>query len=107
MQAVRQTMDADSIKEIGDVNPVSSCRRNILGISKSSWSRISKSLHYHPYKPMRCQDLRPADLPKRRAFCTWILGRNDNDLNSILFSDELILNCVEKLTARTLDCMPC
>ena len=37
---------------------------------------------------MRCQDLRPADLPKRRAFCTWILGRNDNNLNSILFSDE-------------------
>ena len=37
---------------------------------------------------MRCQDLRPADLPKRRAFCTWILGRTDEELNSILFSDE-------------------
>ena len=85
---VKQVMDEDSIAEIGDGHPVSSCRRNVLGISKSSWSRISKDLHYHPYKPVRCQELKQTDFVKRRTFCTWLLERTEEDLESILFSDE-------------------
>ena len=44
--AVKQVMDDDAAKQIGDgnVSPVSSARRNKLNIAKSSWSRIKKDL---------------------------------------------------------------
>ena len=39
---VKQILDRDSVKMIGDrqASPVNTARRNTLGISKSSWSRI-------------------------------------------------------------------
>ena len=44
--AVKQVMDDDAAKRIGDgtVSPVSSARRNKLNIAKSSWSRIKTDL---------------------------------------------------------------
>ena len=44
--AVKNVMDRDSAKVLGDptVSPVSSARRNALGIDKSSWSRIKSEL---------------------------------------------------------------
>lgn len=44
--AVKNVMDRDSTKQIGDatVSPVSSARRNRLGMDKSSWSRIKSEL---------------------------------------------------------------
>jgi inhibitor of nuclear factor kappa-B kinase subunit alpha len=69
------------------VSPVRSARKNGI-LSKSSWHRIKKELKYHPYKPIRRHLLKPADEPRRRAFCHWILTRTDQQLQSILFSDE-------------------
>ena len=60
-QAVKAVMDRDAPKKRDDatVSPVSSARRNILGVSKSSWSRITGDLKYHPYKVVRRQELKP------------------------------------------------
>ena len=45
---VKAVMDHDAPKRIGDdtVSPVSTARRNVLGIDKSTWSRIKLELRY-------------------------------------------------------------
>lgn len=89
-QAVKDVMDRDAGKVIGDRNasPVNSSRQNVLAVDKSSWSRIRKDLKYHPFKPVRRHELKPGDLPRRLDFCHWILTRTDDQLLQILFSDE-------------------
>ena len=37
---------------------------------------------------MRRQLLKPADMPRRVAFCTWVLQQTDQQLLKFLFSDE-------------------
>ena len=88
--AVKAVMDRDATKQMGDatVSPVSSARRNILAIAKSSWSRIKLELRYHPYKPVRRHELKPQDLPRRMQFCTWLVTLTDQELQEFLFSDE-------------------
>ena len=39
---------------------------------------------------MRRHELKPADLPRRLTFCTWMLGLTDNQLLEFLFSDEAV-----------------
>ena len=55
ISSVKQVIDRYAEKVMGDtiVSPVSSARRNVLAIPKSSWSRIKFELKYHPYKPIR------------------------------------------------------
>ena len=90
MNQVKAVMDRDAAKQIGqrNVSPVSSARRNALGIPKSSWSRIKTELKYHPYKPIARHQLLPADLPRRLAFATWVVSLTDREIMSFLFSDE-------------------
>ena len=89
---VKGVMDRDGPKQLGDptVSPVSSARRNVLGLDKSTWWRIKLDLRYHPYKVVRRQLLKPADLPRREAFCIWILTLTDQQLLQFLFSDEAV-----------------
>ena len=86
----KAVMDRDAVKQIGerDVSPVSTARRNALGIPKSSWSRVVTELRYHPYKPIARHQLLPADLPRRLDFCNWIVSIPDQELMQFLFSDE-------------------
>lgn len=88
--AVKQVMDRDAQKQIGDANvsPVSSCRLNALNIDKSAWWRIKVELKYHPYKLIRRHELQPADLPRRLQFCQWLVGRTDQEMLELLVSDE-------------------
>ena len=53
--AVKTVLNRDAQKRLGDntVSPVNSARRNVLAIPKSSWSRITLELRYHPFKPVR------------------------------------------------------
>ena len=90
LAAVKAVMDRDAPKQIGDstVSPVSTARRNVLAIAKSSWSRMKLDLRYHPFKPVRRHELKPQDLPRRVAFCTWLVTRTDQQLLEFLFSDE-------------------
>ena len=52
---VRAQISRDGDKEMDDPNasPVSSCRRNPFGISKSSYNRITKQERFHPYRILR------------------------------------------------------
>ena len=43
---------------------------------------------YHPYKPVRMQELKPGDNILRLAFCHWIITLTDEELLLFLFSDE-------------------
>ena len=46
--AVKAVMDRDAPKRLGDdtVSPISTARRNVLAIDKSTWSRIKLELRY-------------------------------------------------------------
>ena len=89
---VRRVMDRDAPKRRGDpnVSPVNSARRNILGLDKSSWSRICGDLKYHPYRIIRRHELNHQDPPKRLVFvfCNWLITLSDQELLNILWTDE-------------------
>ena len=89
-QRVKAVMDRDRVKEIGDnaVSPISSGRRNALGLDKSAFWRLAKEIRYHPYKPVRRHQLKPEDLARRLAFCQWLVQLNDVQLLQIVTSDE-------------------
>ena len=89
-QRVKAVLDRDRVKEIGDnaVSPISSCRRNALALDKSAFWRLTKDLRYHPYKPVKRHELKPGDLPRRLAFCQWLVQLNDDELLQIVTSDE-------------------
>lgn len=76
-------------KNIGrDHSPLSSSRRNRLGIKKSSFNRITKDLNYHPYKPMKRQKLMNGDPARRLAFSRWMVQKTELELEMFCFSDE-------------------
>ena len=82
-------MNRDAAKHIGarNTSPVSSARRNSLMLSKSSW--ISTDIKYHPFRPIKRQELKPEDLPRRIQFCTWIRTLTDNQLGKLVLNFEL------------------
>ena len=88
--AVKQVMDRDAQKHIGDANvsPVSSCRLSAVHLDKSTWWRLKCDLKYHPYRPIRRHQLKPADLPRRLVFCQWLITRTDPEMMEMLVSDE-------------------
>ena len=75
-------LDRDKNKMLGDatVSSVSSARRNVLGLGKSSYNRIMKRLKYHPYKPICRYQLKPGDLPWRLQFFHWLTERSDEEI---------------------------
>ena len=88
--AVRRLLQRDQVKRHGDgnVSPVRSSRKNGMGLTKSSWNRLTKMMKFHPYRMVRRQQLLAADMPRRLRFSQWILNRTDNQLKRLLFSDE-------------------
>ena len=89
-QRVKVVMDRDRVKRLGDnqVSPRSSGRRNALALDKSAWWRLAKELRYHPYKPVKRHELQAGDLPRRLAFCQWLVQLADDELLKIVTSDE-------------------
>lgn len=89
---VKNVMDRDArkdIKEIGrDTSPLSSARRNTLGIDKTAWISIKKDIKYHAYKVERTQELNAVDPARRINFCNWLLTHTDEQLSQFCFSDE-------------------
>ena len=87
---VAAVMNRDTVKQIVGRNTfiVSSARRNSLMLDKSSRSRIASNMKYHPYWPIRREELKPEELPRRIQFCTWIFNpaKMANFKRSILYS---------------------
>ena len=69
-----------------------SSRRNGLGLSHSSFNRITKlDLNFHPYRMHIRHQLLPADLRRRRIFAEWLLERCQRDgrfLERLTIGDE-------------------
>ena len=74
---VAAVMNRDAAKHIGARNTfiMRSARRNSLMLDKSpARSRIASNMKYPPYWPIRREELKPEDLPRRIQFCTWIFN---------------------------------
>ena len=54
-------------------HPQQSARRNYLGIAKSSFSRLVKTIKFHPYKLQTRHALVEGDRERRINYCRWFL----------------------------------
>ena len=90
--SVRTDEQIDEIRELLIVNPKVVARRNGVGISKTTFNKITKyDLKFHPYRIHRRHGLRPNDFPRRERFCHWFLRncRNPRFLTNLIISDEV------------------
>ena len=87
--AVRALTAHDAAKDLERAHsPVSTARQNVLGIAKSTWSRICKSEKLNCYKMVRSQKLLPGDYQRRLDMCRFFLTLNAGNINNFCFSDE-------------------
>ena len=80
--------DADKDLEIPH-SPVSSQRRNILGLSKGTWWRLAKQEKLHPFKMIRSHRLQPQDFPRRLNMCNFLITLTPADISNILFREAI------------------
>ena len=61
LSGLLSVMNRDAVKHIEARNTfiVSSARRNSLMFGKSSWSRTVSNMKYHPYWPIKREELKP------------------------------------------------
>ena len=90
LEAVKTVLDRDKGKMLGDatVSPVSTARKNKLGLAHTTWNNATQQMNYHPYKVVRQQDLLASDLPRRLEFCHWLVNRTEEELLCVVVSDE-------------------
>jgi len=69
-------------------NPHVSSRRNQVPVTQSTFNRITRQLHLHPYRIHMQQALEPGDPQRRLAFCQWLQGRPNRFLATTIISDE-------------------
>ena len=101
LKTVRNEANIATVRRIVEDNPNVSCRRNLSGLSKSSFSRIVlKDLQFHPYKMCVQQMLLDADLQRRRAFCQWFLNQPVQFLSYLVVSDESAFHMNEKINKQ-------
>ena len=67
---------------------INTARKNVLGLAKSSWSRVLKQLNYHPYKMVRAQILKQQDLQRRLLMWQNLVTLADDQLGHFCFTDE-------------------
>ena len=87
IQEEKGILDRDSTKDMDDplTSPVNTARKNLMGLAKSSWSRIVKELKYHPYKMVRTQLLKPQDFNRRLLMCNNLVRLRDRELLNFCF----------------------
>lgn len=90
---VRTPETEEAILNAVNANPQISTRRLALqeGVSASSVWRVLHEQLLYPYHMQRVQALKPQDLPRREAFCRWLVlkcERNAEFIQKILFTDE-------------------
>jgi hypothetical protein len=66
------------------------------GVALSTCQKIvKKRLNLHPYKMSLFQELKPADYPRRVAYCSWFLNNmNDNRTLDLSFFSNKAWSCV-------------
>ena len=68
-----------------------SCRRNTLGMTKSSFNFVTKhDINFHPYKIQVAHKLEPTDYGRRVNFCRWFThqARTNRFLANSIIGDE-------------------
>lgn len=90
---MRAVCARDADKELDQPHsPVSSCRRNVLGLSAATWCRLVKQEKLHPYKIIKSHKLLPEDYPRRLQMCQYLVTLTPAALSNFLFSDEAQFN---------------
>ena len=80
-----------------------SSRRNGLGLTQSSFVRITHQIKFHPYVLVRRQGLRDGDPAQRLNFCNRLIQMNQNDRNflqNLISSDEAIFSLNSEVNTR-------
>lgn len=87
IEAVRNHLEEHHAGE--DREQTISSRRNGLGLSSSTFNRITRlDLHYHPYQMIRRQQLLPGDMQRRLNLCQWLLAQRQRFLEDFIIGDE-------------------
>jgi hypothetical protein len=76
-------------------NPRTSLLSAQSGVALSTCQKIvKKRLNLHPYKMSLLQELKPADYPRRVAYCSWFLNNlNDNRTLDLSFFSNKAWSC--------------
>ena len=81
-----------------------SCRRNGLGLSRSTFQRIVHfDIKFHPYVIIRRQKIRHGDPAQRLAFCNRLLNtvaENPDFLDKLIVSDEAVFSLNSEINSR-------
>ena len=79
----------DSEKDRRPDQPGSSCRRNTLNLTKSSFNRIvRKDLGWKPYKIIRRQKITPANAVMRLQMARYLVSKPKRYFENLIVSDE-------------------
>ena len=88
-RTVRNRANIAAVRRALRRNPNSTCRRNTVAISRSSFNNIVRhDLNWHPYKVQRRHALKAGDYGRRQRFCRWLRNRPQGWLNNTLVVDE-------------------
>jgi len=87
--------------------PGVSCRRNTLGIGKSSFNRAVKAdLRWYPYKIHVVQKLEAGDYARRVRFCQWFShqAHNNRFLANLIIGDEAVFSMNGGVSTQNVRC---
>ena len=103
---VRIVLNRDKDKRLHDPNasPRNSGRRNILGLSQSSWRRCVKELKFHPYRMRKSQKLQNGDYARRLNMCHHLSTLNQRQIRNTHFSDEANFTVDGKVNSQNVRC---
>ena len=87
IQSVKHLLESE--KDRKPDQPGSSCRRNMMNISKSSFNRIVlKDLSWRPYKIIRRQKISPANADMRLQMGRFLASKPKRYFENLIVSDE-------------------
>ena len=86
---VKGGLEHDSLLEMGDPS-VSSARRNVFGLTPSSFHRATKILGFHCYRPRAIHAMKESDEGVRKSFAEGVNGlqMSPERMANMAFSDE-------------------
>jgi hypothetical protein len=98
----RRLQVGEDLRERMEQNPRTSLLRLSAqsGVPLSTCQKIvKKRLNLLPYKMSLFQELKPADYPRRVAYCSWFLNKmNDNRTLDLSFFSDKAWSCCKFIT---------
>lgn len=91
LRTARTPENVELVRQTLEENPEISARRNGLGLSRSTFNKITLlDLNYHPYRMVIRHKIEDFDYHRRRVFCQWFYDRfqEENFAQKIVIGDE-------------------